>query len=778
MPRKLLLMFFAFVTTSIYGQTPEADFLNPFGLAHLKNYASERVATGNRFVYSNDDSRRIMPGQTMEVANLTGPGLVTHIWVTVAQNEFAWPRLLRFRVYYDGHKTPSIDAPLGDFFAVGHGAERDVNSMMIRDSSFGRARNSYWPMPFGKSCRITLTNEGKRLLPIILWQVDYRRYKSLPADLGYLHAYYRQERPAHSGTNYAFLDTHATGHYVGTVMSVVLTQISWFGEGDDLFYVDGAKQPQLYGTGTEDYFNDAWDLRDASAMWTGTPIAEGELPGSRLSAYRWHVPDPIPFTKSIWAGIEHSGWTSNEDGSVRSGFEERPDYFSSVAFWYQKGVNEELEEPPYGYDRLPYGNEKQIAVEDAIEQVTTEKGSAEVLRDVDWAKDILLFKAEGVESKINIPIDIAEDGKYEIVANLAEASDYGDYIALFDGELTNVDTRKPATSEIPLPGPEVFHQYLTELYVARDRTLGMFNLKKGRHTVTFVCKGKDPRSAGYNLGVQELVLEKMETKEESAAKAAETWGKAEAGKAEAGKAGTGVEFRGRPLTFYEEKLKNGKGWERIQAARAVGSFGVDGAVATAELAKAAMENDEELREAAVWSIGQMGVATGTAGVEVLRKALGDGSGKVRCMAAIGLEGIGTKAVSAIPQLIHALDDPENYVRSPAAEALGAMGVSARQAVHALAQRLLIKNEDGFVLASVAYALGDIGPAAQEGLPALRQFLDARRKVRLGATDELGTGAQEVGADAERVGAAAHEVGAAAEEAILKIEGKSVPLYHK
>jgi len=163
---------------------------------------------------------------------------------------------------------------------------------------------------------------------------------------------------------------------------------------------------------------------------------------------------------------------------------------------------------------------------------------------------------------------------------------------------------------------------------------------------------------------------------------------------------------------------------------------------------------------------------------VLTKALGDGSGKVRCMAAIGLEGMGAKAVSAIPQLIHALDDPENYVRSPAAEALGAMGVSARVAVHPLAQHLLIKNEDGFVLASVAYALGDIGPAAQEGLPALRQFLDARRKVRLGATDELGKGAQEVGADAERVGAAAHEVGAAAEEAILKIEGKSVPLYHK
>src|SRR5580692_5851236 len=225
----LALFIVAIATAAASAQTPDNDFLDSLGLARLKNYSSHRVSSGNRYVLSNDDSKRIMPGETFVMADLTGPGMVSHIWVTVAQNEFGWPRLLRFRVYYDGLKTPSVDAPLGDFFAVGHGAERDVNSMMVRDSSFGRARNSYWPMPFRKACRITITNEGNRVLPIILWHVDYRRYASLPADLGYFHAYYRQERPARSGRNYAFLDTKATGHYVGTVMSVVLTQISWFG---------------------------------------------------------------------------------------------------------------------------------------------------------------------------------------------------------------------------------------------------------------------------------------------------------------------------------------------------------------------------------------------------------------------------------------------------------------------------------------------------------------------------------------------------------------------
>ena len=741
--RYVLLSIFCLITAAFAcAQTADADFQDQMGLARLKIYSSARASSGNSFVHSNDDSKRIMPGETLEIANLSGPGMVTHIWVTVAQNEFGWPRLLRFRVYYDGLKTPSVDAPLGDFFAVGHGAERDVNSMMVRDSSFGRARNTYWPMPFRKACRITVTNEGSRFVPFFYYHVDYRQYASLPADLGYFHAYYRQERPARSGRNYAFLDTKATGHYVGTVMSVVLTQISWFGEGDDLFYIDGAKQPQLYGTGTEDYFNDAWDLRDASALWTGTPIAEGELPGSRLSAYRWHVPDPIAFKKSIWAGIEHSGWTSNPDGSVRSGFEERPDYFSSVAFWYQKGVNEEVTEPPYGYERLPYGNATQIAVEDSIDQVTTEHGTASVLRDVDWAKDILLFKAEGVGSKINVPIDIAEDGRYALVADLAEFSDYGDYTALLDGQPTNVDTRQPATSEIPLPGPEIFRNYLTELYVARDRTLGMFRLSKGRHTLTFVCQGKDPRSVGYNLGINDVVVEKVS---DSGAGADGVKEEEEGRQREAVKPGT-VVYRGRPLSFYAGRLKSGDGSERVKAIRVIGYFGKEGAAAVPELAAALSDSSAEVRRAAAGSLGLMGPWAVPA-LPSLGKALSDQDAYVRSLSAIALQAMGAKAAPAVPQLITALSDPNNYVRMSAANALGAVGSASVAAVPALIGRLEIPAEDGFARGDVAHALGEIGPAAKSALPVLKEAVGKRR------------------------------VGAAAEEAILKIEGKPVPSYH-
>ncbi len=732
---KLLSMVVLTITSvAAFAQAPDNDFLNSLGLARLKNYSSARVSSGNRYVLSNDDSKRIMPGQTFVMADLKGPGMITHIWLTVADNEFGWPRLARFRVYYDGEKTPSVDAPLGDFFGVGQGSERDVNSMMVRDSSFGRARNSYWPMPYRKSCRITVTNEGNRLLPMFYYHVDYRTYASLPADIGYFHAYFRQERPARMGRPYEFLHVHGTGHYVGTVMSVVQAEISWFGEGDDLFYIDGAKKPQIYGTGTEDYFNDAWDLRERDGAWAGTPIAEGELAGSRLSGFRWHVPDPIVFTKSIWAGIEHSGWTSNPDGSVRSGFEERPDFFSSVAFWYQKGVNQELPEPPYGAARLPFGNATQIAVEDSVNDVTTEKGKVSVLRDVDWAKDLLWFQAEGEGSRVNIPIDIPEDGKYEIVADIAEGPDYGDYTALFDGKPANVDWRKPSTSEIPLPGPEVFHNYLPEIYVARDRTLGMYKLTKGRHTITLVCVGKEPRSVGYNVGVNDVVLEKVPEQPEQVVEAPKCMSEK-----------SGPEFRGCPLSYYATQLKSDSADDRLAAIRAIGSFGADAATATSAVAAVLSDSDATTRQAAAAALGEMG-PTSAAAVPALAKALSDSNPRVRDLAAVALESMGRKAAPAIPELVSALNDPVDYVRAPAADALGAIGPGAQPAVKALAEKLLTKDQ-GFVLGSVAYALGDIGPNAKDALPALEQVLKMRR------------------------------VGSAAEEAILKIEGKPVPTYH-
>ena len=493
---------------TLFGLAASAQPLDPLSLALLKDYRAFRASSNSPDPESNDDSRRPIPGETVVLGDLEGPGMVTHIWLTVAANEYGWPRLLRLRVYYDGSVTPSVDAPVGDFFGVGHGFERDINSLMVRDSSSGRSRNCYWPMPFRRSCRLTVTNEGRRRVSNLYYHVDWRKMPSLPADAAYFHALYRQALPAAPGKPYEVLAVQGRGHYVGTVLNVIQTQVGWFGEGDDLFYVDGEKTAGIQGTGTEDYFNDAWSLREAEGPYTGVPVAEGTGLGARMTAYRWHIADPIPFTRSFRFDFEHAGWTFNPDGSVRSAFEERPDLFSSVAFWYQQGIAKGLPEPPYGSARLPHGNARQIEVEDLIANVRTENGKAEVQKDVFWSRDLLFLSAAGPGAKMEIPFQVEQDGEYEVTAQIAHAPDYGTYDALLDGK----PTTPPGDLEHE-PGANTgggpINAWYSEVYVAADHLLAWKKLGKGPHTLTFVCTGKDPRSTGYNLGVDTLILARI-----------------------------------------------------------------------------------------------------------------------------------------------------------------------------------------------------------------------------------------------------------------------------
>lgn len=713
--RTLFVLAVFICTVFAQAQAQTGTSLGLFNLPHLKSYSAYRASSENRYVDSNDDSEHIMPGQTFVMANLTGPGMVMHIWVTVADAEFGWPRLLRLRIYYDGSKTPSVDAPLGDFFGVGLGLEQNLDSIMVRDSSFGRARNAYWPMPFLKSCKITVTDEGLQDVLMFYYHVDYRKYTSLPSNIGYFHAYYRQERPARNDHYYKFLDIKGTGQYVGTVLNVIQTQAGWFGEGDDLFYIDGAKYPQIAGTGTEDYFNEAWGLRITRGPWTGTTVAQGDGVGMRFSAYRWHVPDPIPFQESLVAEIEHAGWTFNPNGSVRSGFEVRPDFFSSVAFWYQKGVNQGLPHLPYGKALLPFGNAEQIAIEDSVKDVTTVNGKAVVQRGVDWGKDLLAFDAQGPGARMTVPFDVRSGGEYEVVGEVAQAPTYGDYAVLLDGELTGSPTKIWPTSNVPPDGTGVLHNYAEEVYVAKVRPFGWFHLAKGHHTLTFICVGKDVRSSGYDIGVNDVVLEKLPASTEQSENAPVQY------QVSAPVQTTGIVYRGKPLSYYISKLQSAPESERANLVRAIGDFGADGASATDVLAQELSNPDESVRAAAAWSLSQIG-PQGSAAIPALAKSLSDPDFLVRDLSGIALEAMGPKAAPVMTELIRALSDPSPYVRCTAARALGAIGPAAHAAAKPLAERLLVTSEKSYVVGSVANSLGGMGPSGKDALPILRQFV--------------------------------------------------------
>jgi len=587
---------------------------DPYGLLEPKDFTAHRSSSNNPDWNSNDDSKRPIPGETTVLADLTGPGVVTHIWVTIADNEYGWPRLLRLRVYYDGSPTPSVDAPVGDFFAVGHGFERGVKSLMIRDSSDGRARNSYWPMPFQKSCRVTITNEGRRRVANLYYHVDWEKLPSLPANTPYFHARYRQALPAPAdGKPYEFLKVAGKGHYVGTVLSVVQAEAGWFGEGDDFFWVDGEKYPSIEGTGSEDYFNDAWGLHVDDGPYYGVTVADGTGLGSRMTAYRWHLVDPIPFSKSLKFEIEHKGWTFNTDGSVKSGFGERVDLMSSVAFWYQLGIAEDQPPVPYGPARLPQGNALQIEVENAIGAVKAEGGKVSMVPDLFWSKDVILFEATGKGSKLEIPFDVPADGEYEVYTELAQASDYGVYTVLLDG-------KPPVSPQLEHePGADVrpqmeFDGYAYETYVGAAYQVGWPHLTKGPHTLTYVCVGKNAASSGYNLGVDNIVLAK-----------------------------TG------PAAW----------------------------AAVADLAAALSDPDATTRGLAAMALKDKGPAALPA-LPALEKALKDPDPNVRLMSGNAIAAIGKDAAPAVPALIAAcsVQGEQIHVLRACATALGAIGKPA------------------------------------------------------------------------------------------------------
>jgi hypothetical protein len=322
--------------------TAPQDLLENLG--RPQEYRSLRISSYDR-TGGNKDALPIEPGATAVLADIQGPGAIHHIWVTIAAEPF-YGRKLILRMYWDGEKNPSVEAPIGDFFGVGHGLNRNFSSLPINCSSEGRARNCYWSMPFQRSARVTVTNEGSRPVPAFYYYIDYRLLKELPSDTPSFHAKYLQEMPCRPGQNYLLLEAEGRGHYVGCSLSILQRSMGWWGEGDDMIYVDGESSPSLHGTGSEDYFSDAWGMREDENPFYGCPLQEEDFQaGSKATVYRFHIPDPIPFQKSIRVTIEHGH--AND----------RSDLFSSVAYWYQVEPHKPFPTLPSVEKRLPFALE-------------------------------------------------------------------------------------------------------------------------------------------------------------------------------------------------------------------------------------------------------------------------------------------------------------------------------------------------------------------------------------------------------------------------------------
>ncbi len=314
-------------------------------LTQQQTYTLHR-ATSRESTGANADYRTITPGQTMTILDEAGPGMISHMWFTIDSLEPNHLKRIVLRIYWDDEATPSVETPIGDFFGLGLGSYYAWDSALLSVAS-DKAMNSFFPMPYAKHARVTLTNEGKKSVLRMYYNIDFRRdAHPLAPNTLYFHAQYRQAQPNHGWTgewyensdplvvykrnltgddNYVWFEAKGHGQYVGVTMSVLQNQDLWWGEGNDMFFIDGASAPAIVGTGTEDYFLGAWDFRGGPFSYPlfGAPVVGKEEAGSRSSVYRFHFDSPIPFTSSMKATIEH-GHANH-----------RSDNFYSVAYWYQ-----------------------------------------------------------------------------------------------------------------------------------------------------------------------------------------------------------------------------------------------------------------------------------------------------------------------------------------------------------------------------------------------------------------------------------------------------------
>jgi len=292
-------------------------------------------------------SVRIKAKQTFLLGEINGSGAIQHIWMTPTGH---W-RYLVLRIYWDGESTPSVEVPVGDFFASGWNSYAQLSSLAVCVNP-GSAFNCYWEMPFRKSARLTIENIGDDDATVY-YQIDYT-LTDVPSDAAYFHAQFRRQNPLKYKDVYTIVDgVKGWGHYVGTYMAWGVNNVGWWGEGEIKFYMDGDKDfPTICGTGTEDYFCGSYNFENQQTKQYqefSTPYSglhqvirpDGKYSSQqRFGLYRWHIMDPIRFDKDLKVTIQALGW--------RSGGRYLPlqDDIASVAYWYQT-------EPHAAFPKLP-----------------------------------------------------------------------------------------------------------------------------------------------------------------------------------------------------------------------------------------------------------------------------------------------------------------------------------------------------------------------------------------------------------------------------------------
>jgi len=357
-------------TTTVAAQT---DGLTD--LYKLKTYTQKHISSTDP-TGANDDGNwknSIKPGETRVIGELDGPGIITHMWYTIATGEPYHLKKIVLRAYWDNDELPAIECPIGDFFGLGLGEYFSYESAPLSIGS-QKALNCYFPMPFRKHAKITITNEGHDPIGAFYYNIDWQKHDSLPEDTAYFYAEYRQATPTKGRTddwkrngepaindfpnkdgkdNYVMFEAEGKGHYVGVTHSILQNQGDWWGEGDEMIFVDNKTTPTQIGTGSEDYYLGAWCYGGCGIspfgsshptfayQLYGNPMNGGDDRGAKWMVYRFHLDSPIPFNNYFKFTMEH-GHANH-----------RSDNWYTVAYWYQTGSHKLRKPLPPVNERIP-----------------------------------------------------------------------------------------------------------------------------------------------------------------------------------------------------------------------------------------------------------------------------------------------------------------------------------------------------------------------------------------------------------------------------------------
>lgn len=350
---KFALAALVLIANMAVAQLPSNDL---FSLATIKKgIRSKRISSYDTTGGNNDRFESIKPGEKRTLFDVRGAGVINHIWITIAPDPGTLKRDdLVIRMYWDGNSEPSVHSPLGSFFGQGWNEWYTFQSQpLVAAPGDAKALVSYFAMPFERGARIEIENQSDRNIDAFYYYVDYYEMDKFPVDMGRFHAWYNQElteTTADEGenewatlgdvgnnktgaSNYLFADIKGKGQFVGVNYYIQCPSPIWYGEGDDMIFIDGSKTPTLSGTGTEDYFNTSWSPKEHfQHPYFGYPRVNttdrswetGWI--GRTHVYRFHITDPIYFDKSLRFTIEH-GHNNVLVLDLRS-----------VAYWYQSAA--------------------------------------------------------------------------------------------------------------------------------------------------------------------------------------------------------------------------------------------------------------------------------------------------------------------------------------------------------------------------------------------------------------------------------------------------------